>query len=77
QLQRQQHQCLHQSQHQQNPIRFQNLSGGNVPVQQNRAIGRNPQASYQPDQFHEEEYQPRNNVAFNPEPDETFFDLQH
>ncbi|MCI66956.1 hypothetical protein A2U01_0088214, partial [Trifolium medium] len=30
-------------------------------VQQNRAIGRNPQSSsYQNDQFHEEEYRPHN-----------------
>ncbi|MCI94797.1 hypothetical protein A2U01_0116095, partial [Trifolium medium] len=46
---------------------MQNRLNPSIPeVQQNQAVGRNPQSSsYQPDQFLEDEYRPHNNVAMN------------
>ncbi|GAU45841.1 hypothetical protein TSUD_175400 [Trifolium subterraneum] len=55
-------------------IPFENLVNPRPPVQQNQAVGRNPQSSfYQPDQFHEDEYRP--DMSYTDEPvDQTFFD---
>ncbi|GAU51244.1 hypothetical protein TSUD_412420 [Trifolium subterraneum] len=60
-----------------NPSPIFNRQNTQVPeVQQNQPARRNPQ-SYQPTQFHEDEYRPQNNVAIDM-PDETFFnDLRH
>jgi DNA mismatch repair ATPase MutL len=82
QLQRQQQQSQQQqipSQNQPDQLQRQRQRvNPRPPVQQNQAVGRNPQSSfYQPDQFHEDEYRP--NMSYTDEPvDQTFFDnLQH